>query len=100
MQHFLCMVGCLSPHTYFIGDGHCDDSTNNIGCNFDGGDCCGDSVDTQYCIECICYENDGCLTELVGNSICNYENDNEECNFDGGDCEVQTGCASNATTCK
>ena len=36
----------------------------------------------------------------VGNSICNDENDKEECNFDGGDCEVQTGCASNATSCK
>ena len=24
----------------FIGDGACDDGFNNVGCQFDGGDCC------------------------------------------------------------
>ena len=40
------------------GDGYCDDVNNNAGCNFDGGDCCGDNVDKRYCSKCICYEND------------------------------------------
>ena len=69
-------------------------------CTYDGGDCCGPNVDTQYCTECVCYANNGCDAELFGNSICNDETNNEECNFDGGDCEVQTGCASNGTSCK
>ena len=38
----------------WINDGYCDDETNNADCNFDGGDCCGDSVNTQYCTECQC----------------------------------------------
>ena len=38
----------------WIGDGWCDDENNNDGCNFDGGDCCGDNVNTQYCSECLC----------------------------------------------
>ena len=37
-----------------MGDGYCDDATNNIECNYDGGDCCLDPVNTQYCSECQC----------------------------------------------
>ena len=44
---------CIGDQSW-IGDGYCDDSHNNIGCNFDGGDCCGSNVNAQYCIECIC----------------------------------------------
>ena len=40
----------------WIGDGYCDDINNNVGCNFDGGDCCGSNVNTQYCTECLCLE--------------------------------------------
>ena len=36
----------------YIGDGYCDDENNNAGCNFDGGDCCGVNVNTQYCNLC------------------------------------------------
>ena len=35
----------------------CDDSTNNDACGYDGGDCCGNSVNDQYCNECICHES-------------------------------------------
>ena len=35
----------------------CDDLTNNDACEYDGGDCCGDSVNDQYCNECICHES-------------------------------------------
>ena len=40
----------------WIADGYCDDVNNNLACTYDGGDCCGSNVDTEYCDECICYE--------------------------------------------
>ena len=40
----------------FIGDGYCDDINNNLACTYDGGDCCGSNVNTQYCNECLCLE--------------------------------------------
>ena len=40
----------------WIGDAYCDDINNNLDCNFDGGDCCGSNVNTEYCTECICHE--------------------------------------------
>ena len=33
----------------WVGDTFCDDNTNNVDCNFDGGDCCGPNVTTNYC---------------------------------------------------
>jgi len=38
------------------GDNYCDDENNNSGCEWDGGDCCGDNVNTQYCKECACLD--------------------------------------------
>ena len=72
-----------------IGNGYCDDETNNANCNFEGGDCCGLNANTNYCIRCICYEDlSGCNgpLDLIRNGYCNDETNNEECNFDGGDC--------------
>ena len=40
----------------WIADGYCDDINNNLDCTYDGGDCCGPNVNTQYCTECMCYE--------------------------------------------
>ena len=40
----------------WIADGYCDDINNNLDCTYDGGDCCGSNVITQYCTECMCYE--------------------------------------------
>lgn len=42
-------LGCT-----FVGDGFCDDSNNNPDCNFDGGDCCGENVATDFCSICEC----------------------------------------------
>merc|ERR1711939_1031039 len=36
------------------GDGRCDDANNNCGCLYDGGDCCGDNVNTDFCEICAC----------------------------------------------
>ena len=44
----------------YKGDDNCDDENNNEGCAWDGGDCCGNDVNTQYCSYCDCldpYEN-------------------------------------------
>ena len=40
----------------WIGDGYCDDVNNNEDCQWDGGDCCGNSVNTQYCQVCACLD--------------------------------------------
>ena len=38
------------------GDGFCDDVNNNCGCDWDGGDCCGNNVNTYYCTKCDCLD--------------------------------------------
>ena len=48
--------GCYN--TDYQGDGFCDDENNNANCEYDGGDCCGDNVDTSYCTQCQCLDPD------------------------------------------
>ena len=38
-----------------IGNGYCNDETNNEGCYYDGGDCCLSSPITDHCTECVCF---------------------------------------------
>ena len=40
----------------YKGDGECDDENNNCGCDWDGGDCCGNNVNTTYCSQCQCLD--------------------------------------------
>ena len=96
------------------GDAYCDDINNNVGCNFDGGDCCGANVSTYYCTACLCLEEDGttpsgnggtttsptitttsgaCNQGWIGDDYCDDINNNVGCNFDGGDC-----CGANVNT--
>ena len=49
-------ASCGKPH--WKGDNICDDENNNAGCDFDGGDCCGDDVETHYCKKCECLEEE------------------------------------------
>merc|ERR1711992_191800 len=42
----------------WIGDGECDDINNTEECQWDGGDCCGDDVATDYCTICECLDPD------------------------------------------
>ena len=51
------IIGCVNPDYY--GDDYCDDVNNNEACFFDGGDCCGSNVNTEYCSECLCLEVGG-----------------------------------------
>ena len=40
-----------------MGDGYCNDESNTFECNYDGGDCCGPCVNTNFCKECLCLSN-------------------------------------------
>ena len=51
---YLLITGCSYPSWY--ADDFCDDENNFEACFFDGGDCCGFDVDTDYCDECLCLE--------------------------------------------
>ena len=72
-----------------IGDGFCNDETNNAYCNFDGWDCCTNPI-TNHCTECKCFYQEYCkagfLHSIVGDGNCNDETNNAACNFDGNDC--------------
>ena len=72
-----------------IGDGYCNDESNNPECGYDGGDCCGSCINTVYCTYCTCIGNtfsNRVPNALVGDGHCNDELNTAECNFDGGDC--------------
>merc|ERR1712066_1033131 len=100
---------CGSPQ--WFGDSYCDDNNNNEACGWDGGDCCGDDVNTQYCTACECLDPNGggsaptaaptpaptdaptdppataCGSpQWFGDNYCDDENNNEACGWDGGDC--------------
>ncbi len=105
---------CLDPDAYCIStcgaaayydDGFCDDSNNNCGCGWDGGDCCGSSGKAKqfsYCSVCACIDSavgppalgcDGaCGSQAyVADGWCDDNNNNCACSWDGGDCCGSTG---------
>ena len=41
-----------------VGNGFCNNETNNAACNYDGGDCCGSNVNLQYFSDCECILGD------------------------------------------
>jgi len=88
--------GCPKPH--WKNDGFCDDLTNIAECEYDGGDCCGDNVNTLYCILCYCLTNttQSCCNEtsLFGDGVCDACNNQAHCNWDGGDCCLGTANAA------
>ena len=89
----------MSEFPYLMtGNGYCDDVTNNEGCSYDGGDCCGSNVNTQYCTDCICYADMDCAAplELIANGFCNDEANTAGCGYDGGDC---CGACANTDLC-
>ena len=61
----------------WVGDGYGDDSTNNEACGYDGGNCCGANVLTEYCSEFFCHPGgttaplESCPNESwIGNNYC------------------------------
>ena len=82
---------CVYPH--WQGDNWCDDENNNAGCNYDGGDCCGDDVKTTFCDACECLEPECEFPQWEGDGWCDDGNNHIGCSYDGGDCcgdEVKT----------
>ena len=72
-----------------VGDGFCNDETNIVECNFDGGDCCGSCINRDHCIHCTCIGNvtgNGVPNALVGDGFCSDETNNVHCYYDGLDC--------------
>ena len=72
-----------------VGNGFCNDETNNPDCNYDGGDCCVVNTNTSACSECGCHLIETCAAgyhPLVGNGLCNDVTNIPECDDDGGDC--------------
>ena len=53
-----------------IGDGICHDYLNHMHCNYDGGDCCLQNVNTSICSTCACLTDDVCkLSQANHNTI-------------------------------
>ena len=47
----------------FVGNGYCDDGLNTAECNFDAGDCCDPSANTDYCSICQCLSGQNGTTQ-------------------------------------
>ena len=72
-----------------VGNGFCNDETNTVACNYDGGDCCINFVNKENCSECHCYLEESCKAGFhpyVGDGYCNDETNIEICKYDGNDC--------------
>ena len=84
----------LEPN--MVGDGVCNDESNNPECSYDGGDCC--SNPDGYCDDVnnneVCFFDGGDCCESnvngnqnwIGDSRCDDINNNLACTYDGGDC--------------
>ena len=95
----------LVPGCYnvaLVGNGLCNDETNNPDCNYDGGDCCAMNANTNSCSECVCHLIETCAAgyhPLVGNGFCNDDTNIAECNYDDGDCCLACPNTDNCIEC-
>ena len=87
MSCYFLVSGC--NNVTLVGNGFCNDETNNAICNYDGGDCCF-NANKDSCSECICFLIELCTAGFypwfVGDGFCNDEANIVQCNYDGGDC--------------
>lgn len=81
-----CFVVIDCKNITLVGNGICNDDTNIIECNYDGGDCCGSCIVKTHCLVCLCLQNHTDSNPLIGNGYCNDDTNNAECHYDGGDC--------------
>ena len=51
-DNYISILDCAN--LTMIGDGYCNDETNNPECGYDGGDCCGSCIIKDYCTNCTC----------------------------------------------
>ena len=78
--NLISILDCAQPT--MIGDGYCNDESNNPECVYDGGDCCGSCINTDYCTNCTCIGDtfgNSFPNALVGDAFCNDEMNNPQC---------------------
>lgn len=93
-------VGCT--YALLLGDGYCDDEANVPECDFDGGDCCAEETNNDYCQVCQCFDDENGTNTTdqtpinttescpypayIGDGYCDDVTNIAACDFDGGDC--------------
>ncbi|KAF6118816.1 N-acetylglucosamine-1-phosphate transferase subunits alpha and beta [Phyllostomus discolor] len=98
-----CAEGCPGS---WIKDGYCDKACNNSACDWDGGDCSGNSGGSRYGaggggtgsigvgqpwqfgggINSVSYCNQGCANSWLADKFCDQACNVLSCGFDAGDC--------------
>ncbi|NWH15588.1 GNPTA phosphotransferase, partial [Grus americana] len=98
-----CAEGCPGS---WIKDGYCDKACNNTACDWDGGDCIGNSGGSRYAagggavggigngppwqfgagISGVSYCNQGCANSWLADKFCDQACNVLSCGFDAGDC--------------
>ncbi|XP_010961096.2 N-acetylglucosamine-1-phosphotransferase subunits alpha/beta [Camelus bactrianus] len=98
-----CAEGCPGS---WIKDGYCDKACNNSACDWDGGDCSGNSGGSRYmagavgtgsfgagqpwhfggAISGVSYCNQGCANSWLADKFCDQACNVLSCGFDAGDC--------------
>ncbi|XP_031204975.1 N-acetylglucosamine-1-phosphotransferase subunits alpha/beta isoform X1 [Mastomys coucha] len=98
-----CAEGCPGS---WIKDGYCDKACNNSACDWDGGDCSGNSAGSRYVaggggtgnigvgqhwqfgggINTVSYCNQGCANSWLADKFCDQACNVLSCGFDAGDC--------------
>ncbi|NWV23957.1 GNPTA phosphotransferase, partial [Origma solitaria] len=98
-----CAEGCPGS---WIKDGYCDKACNNSACDWDGGDCIGNSGGNRYVagggavggigngppwqfgagISGVSYCNQGCANSWLADKFCDQACNVLACGFDAGDC--------------
>uniref|UniRef100_A0A8C8XZ68 N-acetylglucosamine-1-phosphotransferase subunits alpha/beta n=1 Tax=Panthera leo TaxID=9689 RepID=A0A8C8XZ68_PANLE len=98
-----CAEGCPGS---WIKDGYCDKACNNSACDWDGGDCSGNSGGSRYVaggggtgsigigqpwqfgggLNSISYCNQGCANSWLADKFCDQACNVLSCGFDAGDC--------------
>ncbi|KAM7056418.1 N-acetylglucosamine-1-phosphotransferase subunits alpha/beta isoform 3-T3 [Acridotheres tristis] len=98
-----CAEGCPGS---WIKDGYCDKACNNSACDWDGGDCTGNSGGNRYVagggavggigngppwqfgagISGVSYCNQGCANSWLADKFCDQACNILSCGFDAGDC--------------
>ena len=67
-----------------------------LDCGFDGGDCCGEKVKTNYCSDCKCLEPEGFCKDIWTKNHCTESKLRGECTQD----EILKNCQSTCENCK
>lgn len=98
-----CAEGCPGS---WIKDGYCDKACNNSACDWDGGDCTGNSGGSRYVagaggtgslalgqpwqfgpgLSGVSYCNQGCANSWLADKFCDQACNVLSCGFDAGDC--------------